>query len=155
MKPAKKIANPILLIGLLIITMACQFSTPMIVPTVTLTATITSTATITPTPSATPLPANLLTTSNCSIIDTSWGRVGKGQISQMYYSPDGASLVIASAGGISLYDPNQAKLLWNDVTKDGISEMAMDTDLQRILAIDAKHTFHLLDLLHKSVIRSF
>ncbi len=139
MNPNKLLPNFLLLFGLAITIVACQPATPTVIPTVT------PTATITPTPTATPLPPNVLTSSNCSNIDI-WARIGKGRINQMLYTPDGASLLIASAGGIELYDANQAKLLWNGITKDGISQIAIDTDSQRILAIDTKKTLHLLDM---------
>ncbi len=114
-----------------------------ITPTVVLT--ITPTATITPTPTSTPLPANVLTSSNCPAINVQ-ARIGDGHINKMLYSPDGAYLLIGSADSIELYDTNQAKLLWSDITTNGISDVAMDTKRQTILALDTKNTLHLIDM---------
>lgn len=140
MRSTKFLACFFLIIVLLLSDLACQAGAPFAA-----TPTITPTATVTATPTVTPLPANVLTTSNCSAVDV-WARIGSGQVNQMLYSPDGSLLLIASAGGMRLYDVKQSKFLWNVAASEGIDKISLDSQKEQILAIDAKNTVDLLDM---------
>lgn len=107
----------------------------------------TATATLTPRPTATvPVPAlNPLTTSSCGTIGV-LARIGKGQITQSLYSSDGAFLLVASAGGLELYDAKEWKIVWGNVTKTEMRQVAMDLESQQIIAVDSDNSLHLFEL---------
>src|SRR5689334_6119756 len=136
MKSTKFLPGFFLMIALLLSDLACQVGAPLATPTVTPTATATST------PTLTPLPANVLTASNCAAIDV-WARIGSGQVNQMVDSPGGALLLIASAGGMRLYDTEQSKFLWNLAATEGINKIGLDTEKGQVLAIDTENTLDL------------
>lgn len=145
-----KLFSALLFVGFASAIVACQPATP---PPPTVTATITKTATITRTPTKTPLPLNLLTASSCTDVKP-MARIGKGQINKMFYTADGTQLLIASAGGIELYDANQTKLLWNGLTKEGITDAGIDEDDQTIIALDKQNTVYQFDLKTGNLINS-
>ncbi len=81
-----------------------------------------------------------------SLPENAIGRIGRGQINEIVYSPDGKLLAVGSSIGTWLYDANTGKELALLTTHTGkVRSIAFSPDSKTIATVDNYHTIYLWD----------
>ena len=82
-----------------------------------------------------------------SLPDNAIGRIGRGQINEIVYSPDGKLLAVGSSIGTWLYDAESGKeLALLTAHTGGVGSVAFSPDSKTLATVNYYHTIYLWDM---------